>query len=338
MTAGDTDGGVDELWSAVAVTDSSVDAAVASLEAIGYRALVDRAIPADQRPIDLLLVGTGGVCVIAVRRVDAGDGAGLGSLRSSADTVLGVCAAVVELLHRRGVGTVSVFPMVCIDEDTNLGGLTALDGVTLTTAAGLVSVVGSLPASVPAGWVSGVADFLDESLPVRIIPSVETVPPPDEPVVFLTPWFREGQRRLYVRDEEGNGGGYLDLVSGRVVGTSDDASSVLTQLLPVFGASDASGTTADDRSVVRKFLSGRGPRPVAAASIPMVVGQVREADGARRLHVHRVDADGTATELGAFDLIAGSVQVTATSDARAESTVRYCGHCYLRAVASKYVA
>lgn len=158
----------------------------------------------------------------------------------------------------------------------------------------------------------------DSGVQVRHDPPPVVIPePPPEPVVFLTPVMQTGERLLYVTDELGVEGGFLDLGNAQIRPSSPKAEPILEALLPHYLA---------DRSQApkQKRRKRRTPAPVG----PLVVGYhwVGEEGGPGRLFVHRRDPEGHITDLGSFDL--ADQKVLSPSPQEAE-TVHYCGLRYL---------
>ena len=150
-----------------------------------------------------------------------------------------------------------------------------------------------------------------------------TASPPPEPIVFLTPWRKYGKSRIYVKDEEGSDGGYLDLVSGEVSSDSSTAASVLSWLLPHYLDGDGDLDEAE-LGVIRRFLKKKSRKKRRSAE-PIVVGYRWQNHGRSRLYVSRIDAEGTKVDLGWYDLKEQRVHEEAAGLA---PIVRYCGERY----------
>lgn len=176
-------------------------------------------------------------------------------------------------------------------------------------------------------WVEAVHRYLSDALPSRSDQEFGVEEAPDEPVVFMTLWSKYGKRRLYVKDELGMDGGYLDLVEGRAVGTSPGAESVLEQLVPHYlDTGNAMGLSDADQGAIKRFLSSLLGSSRSRPDTPLVVARVWRRPGIQRLYVHRLGSNGTKVDLGWFDLSDGRVQADQQG---AEPVIRYCGNRYL---------
>jgi hypothetical protein len=197
----------------------------------------------------------------------------------------------------------------------------------LIDGSSVAAFISGLPVALNDEWIAAATEFLSGALPPRIANGDEEETPPPEPVVFLSPWFKFGKRRIYVRDELGIDGGYLDLQTASVVGTSKSAESVLRQLLPAFAEGQSTDELTDtDRGAIRKFLSSlRGNSRRNPEGIALVVGYAWRNHGMRRLYVHRLDPSGAKVELGWFDIDDGLACAVVQGS---EPVIRFCGRRY----------
>lgn len=304
-----------------------------SLHDSGVRLLADRSFPGETGNLDLVVVGPTGAFVLDSKnwtgRLEV-DGKSLrhnGRRRvKEIEAVRGQAAKVAELLDKAGMGRVPVRPALCFMGTATVGPRRSVERVHLVDADEVCAFVVGQEMVLNDEWVEAVNRFLADALPCRAEPESGAEQAPREPIVFMNMWSRFGKRRLYVKDELGMDGGYLDLVAGTAVGTSPAAEAVLEQLVPHYLNDGSDLNLSDsDRGAIKRFLSsllGAKQRP----SVPLVVGRIWRKHGHQRLYVHRLGSNGTKVDLGWFDLADGRVQV---DEDGAEPVIRYCGNRYL---------
>jgi hypothetical protein len=302
------------------------------LESRGFRLLPDCSVPGAVGNIDLIAVGPPGVFVI-----DAKNWSGELATRGTAllhngrsrhqeiEKLEAQAAAVTGALRAAGADSVPVWPVLAFVGEATVSGYHLLERCYITGGTAVTDLLGSAAPALDPTWLDWVHSVLNISMPPRTAELIGPARAPAESVIFLTPWFRYGKRRLYARDENGNDGGFLDLVNGVVESDSPLAEQVLGQLLPHYTDQlEEVGLSADDGGIIRRFLSGsRRRRPLSP--IPLVVGYEWRRHGMRRLYVNRFGEDGSKLELGWFDLDDSRTY----SDAGFDAEVRYCGEKYL---------
>ncbi len=328
-------------WEAGRDGEERLSTAIDELARYGYRQLPDRSFPGRSSNLDLVVIGPAGVFVLDAKNWSGTlefDGKVMrhnGRRRAQEiESVRGQAAMVAELLDQHGYGAVPVRPALCFMGSAKVGGYRPMDRVHLVDGEHVAGWIFHLEPALDPEWIDATVAFLEHMLSPRVGHDVGEAVPPDEPVVFLTPWFKYGKRRLYVRDEEGADGGYLDLVSGDVVGTSAAAESVLRRMLVHYAEVDDGEMSADDRGAICRFLDSFRLKPSAPAEVPLqlVVGQLWRGRGMQRLYVHRLTFTDEKVELGFYDLNDGLAICGNRAD---EPVVRYCGRCYANVVATR---
>ena len=185
----------------------------------GFRVLADRGFPGQTGNLDLLVVGPTGVFVLDAKnwsgRLEV-DGTAIrhnGRRRvHEIEAVRGQAAMVAELLDSGGMDLVPVRPALCFMGAANVGGRVGLERVNLVDADQVCAFVAGQDVVLNDEWIEAVYRYLSDALPSRSEKESGSEEAPREPVVFMTLWARFGKRRLYVKDELGMDGGYLDLV------------------------------------------------------------------------------------------------------------------------------
>ena len=158
------------------------------------------------------------------------------------------------------------------------------------------------------------------------------VRPPDEPIIFLTPWQRFGLRRLYAMDEFGADGGYLDLRSGEFSGTRPISEGIFRQVLPELETrAGGIGISADEWTVVEDFLDSE-PRSDRYVEGPLVVGLRMQNRWMNRLFVRRIEPGAEKVDLGWIDLTDGKLHAEVSE---AEPVIRHCARKYQEAAPPK---
>jgi hypothetical protein len=302
------------------------------LEFHGFRMLADCSVPGAVSNIDLIVVGPPGVFVIDAKNWSgqlATNGTTLlhngRSCRQEVEKLEAQAAAVAQALRTAGSDRVPVWPILAFVGEATVPDYHLLERCYITGGAAVADLLRAAAPALDPTWLDWVHSVLNTSLPPRTAELAGPSRAPEEPVLFLTPWFRYGKRRRYARDENGNDGGYLDLVDGVVVSDSPVAEQVLGQLLPHYADQLGEvGLSEHDGGIIKRFLSGsRRNRPLSPT--PLVVGYEWRKSGMWRLYVNRFGADGLKQELGWFDL----QDSRAYSEGGFDAQVRYCGEKYL---------
>ena len=319
---------------------------LAPLAAIGYRQFDDRRLPGRESNLDHLVVGPAGVFVIAAKnwggqiRIDDDVLRISGRRRSDqVDAVRSDAHAVADVLSAHLSGEArTVQSVMCFVGEARVGIPTMVDGVHLVDGDSIVDFFARMDVSMQPGEVSAVASVIADNLAPRIAEAAEVelvavresdeAHPPPEPIVYLTAWHGRGKHWLYVKDELGNDGGYLDLKSGQVVESTEAARAVLQQLLPHYiNGGDGAELSAENRGAVRRFLSSVfSSSATSGPEVSMVAGQLWRNYGLRRLYVDRLEPGAQRTPLGWYDLDDG---IATATTAEFEPIVRYCGRQYL---------
>ena len=334
-------------WDAGRIGEERLSEAVETLAQYGYYQLPDRSFPGRSSNLDLVLVGPAGVFVLDAKNWSGTitfDGKVLrqnGQRRAEElDSVRSQAAMVAELLKQHGYGSVQVHPALCFMGSAKVGGYQPLNQVHLMDGEHVAGWIFHMKPALNPQWVAATVAFLEHMLPSRVSHNTGVATAPDEPVVFLTPWRKFGKRRMYVRDEEGAEGGYLDLASGDVVGTSRAAESVLRRMLVHYATETVAGNgsgagaiSAEDRGGIRRFLDSVRLKPKVPDDLPLqlVVGQLWRGSEMQRLYVHRLTFTDEKLQLGFYDLNDG---LAVCPDRVDESVVRYCGRRYADVVIS----
>ena len=155
--------------------------------------------------------------------------------------------------------------------------------------------------------------------------------PPEELVVFLESWRKQGRHRLYVKAADGVQVGYLDLVSGEVHAAMADWEPLLGRLLPHYVKGDTPGIAATDMSTaamgaLRRFLASvLGPLREAPPQRTILAAYRWRGHGKNRLYLHRIDADGVKSTLGWFDIDHGRYSC---DEPGTGPILSYCGEQY----------
>ena len=282
--------------------------------------------------IDLLVVGPPGVFVIDAKNWSgqlAISGSTLRhngrSRRTEIEKLHAQAAAVAEALRSAGSDRIPVWPVLAFVGEATVPGYHLLDRCYVTGGTAVADLLSAAAPVLDPTWLDWVHSVLNAALPPRTAELAGPSRAPEEAILFLTPWFKFGKRRLYGRDENGNDGGYLDLIDGAVGSDSPVAEQVLGQLLPHYAdRREEVGLSEQDGGIIRRFLSG-SPRRRPLSPTSLVVGYEWRKSGMWRLYVNRFGEDGHKQELGWFDLD----DSRAYSDGGFEAEVRYCGEKYL---------
>ncbi len=339
--AGDSVGGVAEGAWLEEARRASNDIAAGVLDPLGsewFRILRDRRRPDVIAPggaLDHVVIGPAGAFVIQVEnwpgRVDLNDGVlrSTGELRSGEVAhVLADAIAVSELLDSwtGPQWSIPVWPVLCLVGDAQIGGWAGVDDVHVVDVAWLADFIQTLDTQLGPAHVEWAHDALASHLPPQEVPSAELpVEAPPEPVIYLTRRRDGTEDRLYVSDEDGTPGGYLDLRTGLTHGASPVATSVLQQVLShiVADGDGAESLDAAARGGVGRFLDAlRGRRN--PEEIP-VVACLEWGDARTRLYAFRFEPGRAKTDLGWIDL---TDRQTAAVIAGADPILRYCGDRY----------
>lgn len=303
---------------------------LAPLETIGFRLLADCSVPGAVGNIDLLAIGPPGVFVIDAKnwsgKLEVRGSEVLQNGRRRRDVLHGLDAqavAVDRVLRSGGASTVPIWPVLAFVGEASIAGYQLANRAYVTGGRSVVDLLRSAAPVLDSAWIEWAHAALARACPPRTALLDGEATPPEEHVVFLTPWFKYGKRRIYARDEVGTDGGYLDLLSGDVVGESPVAAQVLGQLLPHYLSDlEGAGLTDDDTAGVQTFLASRAR--ATARAMPLVVGYVWRKGGLRRLYVSRLTTDSQMLSMGWYDLEDG--RTYSQGDLNAE--VRFCGQTY----------
>lgn len=303
---------------------------LAPLAPAGFQLLADCSVPGQVGNIDMLVVGPAGVFVIDAKnwsgRLEVRNSDLLHNGRGRQEAVDGVThqAAVVDtVLRAAGATTVPIWPILAFVGEASLPGYHLLDRIYITGGPAVAGVLQHAAPVLDRPWMDWTYTVLAADLPPRTSALEGEIRQPEEHVVFLSPWFKHGKRRIYVRDEAGNDGGYLDLTNGNISGQSPVAAQVLGQLLPHYLTDlDNAGLDQGDQSGIQTFLSGQNI--AQSTGVRLVAGYVWRKRGLSRLYVSRLTGHAQRQEMGWYDLD----DSRAYSDNGFEAEVRYCGHTY----------
>jgi hypothetical protein len=329
-----------EMWAKGREGEERVAELLDSLGSAGVRAVHDRSVPGSDANHDHLVAAPSGIYVIDAKNWSgtvSTSGSRLWQNDRNRDEVVDAAMAQAAVVQRlvddlRPPRPIPVRALVCFAGDAHLGRperLAAVDLVDLDQLADLL--LRSEPQLAPVE-----VDFVAQQFASRLTPRAgyteeesRALPmqAPAEPVVFLTRWTRHGSDRLYVMDEEGIQGGFLDLRNGEVLAEMSSAEPILRRLMPLhLDTTSAEETTEETRGVIAGFLGRGGTSPADLATPAIVVGRTWQRHGKHRLYVHWLGPAGESTDLGWFDLKDRRVEQAAPS---AEPIVRYCGETYL---------
>jgi hypothetical protein len=323
-----------EMWGKGRQGEERVGELLDSLGRAGVRTVHDRAVPGSDANLDHVVAAPSGIYV-----VDAKDWSGRVSIHGSRlwqndrdrDEVVAAAAAQAAVVQRlvddlNPPRPVPVHALICFAGDARLGHPERLGDVGLVDLDQLAEVIGTGEPELAAVEV----EFVAKQFAARLTPRTgyteaesRALPmrAPTEPVVFLTRWTRHGNDRLYVMDEEGTQGGFLDLRSGEVLAEMSSAEPILRRLSALhLATSPVDETPNETRVVIDHFLARGAAIPSDAPAL--VVGRVWRNHGKRRLYVHWLGPAGESTDLGWFDLASRRVEQAAPS---IEPVVRYCG-------------
>lgn len=325
--------------------EEALSAVLAGLRDDGFLQLDDRELPGRDSNIDHVVVGPCGVCVVdakkwtgeltveglVLRQNNRRRAHEMESLRVQA-------ASIAEILDasRPDDAAVPVRPVMCFVGEARLGGRHVIDRVHLVDVNEVVATIAGFDPALDASGVRAVHQLLGEILrpraaSMRTNDALPPAAPPPEPVLFVTRWQKRGQSRLYVMDEEGTDGGYLDLTKGDIVGATPATTGVLRQLLPHYlsdaSADDPANLSDEAKGAVRRFLDRLiGQRAEPSIEHSLVIGYCWKNYGKARLYLHHLKPGGYKADLGWYDLNEARVHETSLGAAEA---VRYCGERYL---------
>lgn len=306
----------------------------------GAQVIHDRNVPGHDSNIDHIVIARTGVYLIDAKYWSGQLSVGRDGLRhngrSSKRDVRIVKEQAVVLQHlvdgMSPARPIPIRPVFCLAGDARLGKVHRVDDVVLIDLDGLADAltrgapvlldtdVAYLAAAFHNGLPprTGVSELVSHSLPMQ--------QPPEE-IMFLTPWKKHSNDRLYVMDETGVQGGFLDLRTGDVAEEAADVAPILRRLLPHLLTDDSGlDLTTKNRDIIGRFLSRRADRPNPLDDESFVVGVSRTCNGRQFLYVHRIDAFGHKISLGWFDLSDRRID-DATPET--EPIVRFCGEQYL---------
>ena len=298
-------------------------------------ALHDRSMPMGDGNIDHVAVTPAGVFVVDAKNWSGSAKVSEQVLRQNGhrrdpevEAVERQADVVRGLLADAGVNTVPVHGVLCLAGEALVGTPTRLARIEVVDLCDLPHQLTSGSQILTWEWISYVTRELAKRLPPRtgftaaesaLLPQA----PPAEHVLFLTPWKKRGW--IYVKDEVGEQGGYLDLAAGEVVDESGNAEVILRWLLPHYMAMVPVGSVSEGtRASIDRFLHHYG-EPASPHFGDLVIGIDWRGPGKWRLYVHHLSRTGAASEIGWFDLKDRRVQAAAAD----EAVVRYCGEQYL---------
>lgn len=327
-------------WARGAQGETALAKVMAPLAGDGCYHLDDRRFPGSSANLDHVLVGPAGVFVIdakswtgdikvegkSLRQDGRRRDTHVERLRLQATELAGV---LEELM---GARRPPVYPVMCFVGGTGIAALAPLDRVHLLNSGDLVGFIRGFPRRFDQASVDQVMRGLLDRLPARTAPAAsgrtaEATKPPEELVVFLQPWVKHGQRRLYVKADDGSDVGFLNLVTGEVHASAEAWKPVLAQLLPHYVMEGAGTIRAEQlsgaaRGVFRRFLDAMIGRAERAPQRPLLAAYHWKNYGKDRLYLHRFDPTGEKQELGWFDLESGGAR---SRDPKARPILGYCG-------------
>lgn len=333
-----------DYWERGAHGEGALAEIMAPLAADGYYHMNDRAFPGSRANLDHLLIGPAGIFVIDAKSWTGEIKIAGKSLRQNGRSrdkhleFMRVQAVEVASILDEVIGNhrPPVRPVMCFVECDGIATPGSVDRVHLLNSSDLVPFVRSFPGDLDQGAIDDLMRGLLERLPARtkqaeVSSSVDANPPLWETVIFLQPWSKHGQRRLYVKTADGSDVGFLNLVTGQVHTAAEEWTPVLARLLPHYlndGAASpqTEALSGEARSVFRRFLDtvlgrelrGKEPREPAR---PIVVAYHWRKFGKDRLYVHRIPETGLKHEIGWFDLVGRKTSTVGTDT----PIVRYCG-------------
>lgn len=321
-------------------TDPEVGSLLDALTLSGGHVIHDRGVPGHDSNIDHIVIGAGGVFVVTAKywsgRLTVGrDGLRHNGrtrqrhLRDAREQAL-VLQRLVEQLNP--AAHIPIKALLCFAGDARLDQAYEVDEVELIDVDQLTANLMAGPTVLAPVDAAYLAAVFERGLPPRTghseaqSRSLPMEPPIDE-VVFLTPWRKHGNDRLYVMDETGTQGGFLDLRTGEVTEELADAEPILRRLLPHLLTEDSGLELSNkSRDILGRFLSRRSKRPNSLDDESFVVGICAVIDDRRRLYVRRLDSFGHTIRLGWFDLHDRRVEDVSPDT---EAIVRFCGESYL---------
>lgn len=304
-------------WHKGAVGESRLASASAELAAAGFHRLDDRAIEGSTANIDHLFIGPPGLFVVDAKNW-AGSVRVTGSrlIRNdrSGDTEVEklrlAAAHVGKLLDGASLRLrPPVIPVMCFVGEAQLDegpGVLGKDNVAFVNLERFVDFVGDRPPLLDPRSIEATMLWVIRTFPPRLedamlLPTAPSAKP-DERVVFLTRWTKNGLRRLYVRDDQGAQIGFLDLVSGRVTSEVAGSDALLSRLMAGFAENDTDDPLSPEaRSVLRRFIDSLLGKKVAPAE-SLIVVRVWKKFSAHKLYVHRLEGDGRKAQLGSIDV------------------------------------
>lgn len=304
-------------WRKGAVGESLLASASAELAAAGFHRLDDRAVEGSKANIDHLFIGPPGLFVVDAKNW-AGSVRVTGSrlMRNdrSGDTEVEklrlAAAHVGELLDHAGLRLrPPVIPVMCFVGEAQLNegpGVLGKDRVAFVNLERFTQFLGDRPPLLDPRSIEATLSWMIQRFPPRLdgampLPTADA-PTPDERVIFLTRWAKNGLRRLYVRDDQGAQIGFLDLMSGRVTSEAPGSEASLSRLMAAFAETDTDEPLSTEaRSVLRRFIDSLLGKKVAPAE-PLIVVRVWKKFSVIKLYVHRLESDGRKVQLGSIDV------------------------------------
>ncbi len=299
-----------------------------------YVQLFDRRWPHSDANVDAIVVGPFGVAAVDAKNWSGNLEVCATSLKQNGryrdPHVAGVRGAAdairASLMQDPSLQDVPVWGVMCFVGEARISSQVDLNYVRLLNGRDLAPFVLSFPARYGPQQADAIHGHLVAHLPPRTgrAPLAE-LRAPTETVVFLHPWPKVGQSRLYAKDVDGKELGYLDLVTGRLESSPAPWHEILQQLLPHYLQGEAAiiaGKELTPKTIrgIRAFLDAVLGRPSRTQQTqPLIVGRFWANYGKRRLYVDRVD--GARTQVGWYDLATN--YVSANGDAK--DLVAFCG-------------
>lgn len=302
----------------------------------GYLSLFDRALPDSDANIDGLLLGPAGVIVVDAKNwngcveVNGRDLRQNGRRRNGdVESMRRQAVVIAEILDRTGGDRSPVHPVICFVGEARIGGRAGLERVNLVDAPHFCEFVSGLPARVALDTLGGILAQLTRHLPPRqsTAETVQVHPAPNEPIIFLKTWRRNGHHRLYATNGDGQALGHLDLISGEVTSSDSTSEQLLAQILPHYlGPDHEVELSATAQGAFRRFLDKLLRRPIRGHGQVLLVAYHWRRYGKNRLYLSRLEPTGVKVDLGWFDLDAQR-----SSNTDAAPILGYCGQRYLSA-------